>query len=72
MGSTWVIEFGIFVFTDRKAPPPESAIIVMNFVNIVQVGMIFSVLALCSFEDMISFIAGSYHIWRNRNSVTEG
>ena len=37
MGLTWVIEFGTFVFTDRKAPPPESAIIVMNFVNIVQV-----------------------------------
>ena len=40
MGLTWVIEFGTFVFTDRKVPPPESAIIIMNFVNIVQVWLI--------------------------------
>lgn len=36
MGLTWVFEWGAFVFSDKKAPPPESAIIVMNFVNIVQ------------------------------------
>ena len=40
MGLTWVVEFGVFAFTDKKAPPPESAVIIMNFVNIIQVDLI--------------------------------